>query len=212
MMAIASTKPLMMRADVAAGAAAWLAGIFIAPLTLYAVAEQLSSAGTSLLAAMGDALHCQPSTDGMRLALTGSASVRATMSHLGRAYTRLFEGVSGPATIPLYESAYTAMGNRLFQASTGQIESLLQRRGLSVARECGEPPDHLSVELALLSSAMRDGDRSVVHLVNEHLSSWVPKFCAQCEVRDTTGYYGGAAVLLNRFVVSTAMHGIRRAA
>jgi TorA specific chaperone len=180
--------------DTSSFIAAWLAGVFIAPLTADAVAGYCSAEGAFLLDAIGDEVECKHGIDRMWRALASGASPVSIERRLSNVYMELFLGAAGPATVPLYESAYDGSG-RLFQRATGDMESLLQTCDLSVINDCREPPDHLSVELALLSSVLREDRERYVAMVRDRLLAWVPEFAVRCNNADESGFYSGAAMV-----------------
>jgi TorA-specific chaperone len=200
------------RCNATAFIAVWLAEVFIAPLTIVAVSEHCSTDGAQLLEAIGDELGCRSAIDRMRSALSGGAAAASIERELSIAYTLLFEGVAGSATVPLYESAYGGEGTRLFQRATADMESMLQDCALSVSKDCCEPPDHLSIELALLAAVLRDDDKPRAAFLRDRLRAWVPEFAARCNKADGNGFYGGAAMVLNGLLAAPTLHDLRCAA
>ncbi len=193
------------RGDPKAFIAAWLAGVFIAPLTIDTVAEYCAAEGTFLLAAVGDEVGCKQGIDRMWRALSSGASPASIERELSITYMELFEGAAGPATVPLYESAYTGSGTRLFQQATGDMELLLQRCDLSVIKDCREPPDHLSIELALLSAVLREDRKQFIPVIRDRLLAWVPEFTVRCNDADQSGFYSGAAMVLYKLLTVPAL-------
>jgi TorA-specific chaperone len=190
--------------EVSAGIAHWLADLFVAPQTVEAIADYRSDDGDALLAAMGEEAGFASYMDKMRTALCAGNSAAAIARDLSLAYTLLFEGVSGSATVSLYQSTYTGAFNRLYQQPADDMALLLQRSNLSISRECCESPDHLSIELALLSAVLRAGDSAGIVLVRDQLLAWVPRFAAACGRLDPTGFYGDAARAVNEFLACLA--------
>jgi TorA specific chaperone len=191
--------------DPTAAIAAWLAGVFIAPMSVDVVTEYCSPGGAVLLQALGDELGCNPGIDRMRLALDGDASPREIQRRLSIAYNLLFEGVHDSQTVALYESAYNAQSSRLFQQATADMESMLQHCGLTVAADCCEPPDHLSIELALLGALLQSESQQHVGLLRDRLLTWIPEFADRCNDADTSGFYSGAAMVLHEFLAAPAL-------
>lgn len=182
----------------------WLACLFMAPLPIVAVADYRSAEGARLLEAIGDEMDCAQGIDRMRSALGPGASTASITRQLSVTYMLLFEGVAGPRTVSLYESAYGG-GSRLFQRASGDMEALLQRFGVIFRKDCGEPPDHLSIELALLSKVLRVDDDDGVSLLRDRLIAWVPEFAAHCRKADPSGFYCGASMVLKDLLTSTAL-------
>ena len=179
----------------------WVAGLFMAPLTLSVVAYYRSAEGISLLDALATESGSTQPIEQMKQALAAGNGVSAERN-LSLSYTRLFEGVSGPETVSLYESYYSAGGGgRLFQSSAGDMASLLQRLGASVTEGCGEPPDHLSIELAALATLLRRRAAAEVTALCARLRAWAPLFAMHCARADDGGFYDGAAKWLNALLV-----------
>jgi TorA-specific chaperone len=197
--------------DPTAFIASWLAGVFIAPQTIDAVTGYCSAEGAFLLHAVGEEVGCKKGIDRMWQAVSTGASPASIERRLAIVYMELFEGAAGPATVPLYESAYGGNG-RLFQQATGEMESLLGRCDLSIVNDCREPPDHLSIELALLSSVLREGSQQYVAMLRDRLLAWIPEFAVRCNDADESGFYGGAAMVIYRLLTMSAMRSKRFAA
>ncbi|WP_082728084.1 TorD/DmsD family molecular chaperone [Burkholderia mayonis] len=172
----------------------WLAGMLVAPLDAATVARYWEPGTEALLDALIAELGCDEAIGRMRAALLACESPRTVALDLSVAYTRLFEGVTGSVAVPLYESAYT--GTCLFDQAARDMAELLPRVGMAVRRGCGEPPDHVSVELALLSSLLRKGDADNCALLEARLRRWIPRFAASCKARDPDGFYRAIATVL----------------
>lgn len=207
MMAARLEQACETRGDPAADVASWLAGLFMAPLPVDSVVHYCSTDGARFLEAIGEETGCKPGIDCMRRTFVVEESPASIARRLAVTYTILFEGIAGPGTVSLYESAYAEGGGRLFQKATGDMELLLQRSGLSVSKDCCEPADHLSIELALLSAALHDDSKRGVALLRDRLRGWVPEFAARCGEADRSGFYSGAAMILNDLVTSPALRG-----
>jgi TorA-specific chaperone len=140
----------------------------------------------------------------MRSALTTDASTTAVARKLSAAFTRLFDGVGGHRTVSLYESAHVSASGRLFQAPASDIGLLLRQANMSTNSMLREPPDHLSIELALLARLIRQGtaQQAQITLLDDHLLAWVPIFADRCCAADSTGFYAGAARTLTGFLLA----------
>ncbi|AIO68520.1 TorD/DmsD family molecular chaperone [Burkholderia oklahomensis] len=188
--------------------ASWIAGLLAAPLDEMTIAHYREPDIAALLDELAAALDCHSAITGMHAALASTDSPRTAALDLSVAYTRLFEGVTGAPAVPLYESAY--MGSRLFDQATHDMASLLPRVGMAIRRGSGEPPDHISVELALLASLLRKGDDDNAKRMEARLRRWIPAFVAACRDRDPGGFYGSTATLLGSLfglLPSDALHG-----
>jgi TorA-specific chaperone len=190
----------------------WLACLFMAPLPIVAVADYRSTQGERLLEAIGDEMGCAPGIHRMRSALTfPGASTASLARELSITYTLLFEGVAGPRTASLHERSYIGADDRPFRLAIHDMETLLQRFGGIVRSGHRDPSDHLSIELALLSTVMRAADEDGVALLRDRLLGWVPAFSARCGRIDPIGFYFGAAMVLNAVLMSPAFrnaHGV----
>jgi TorA specific chaperone len=212
MIAVCLEQAWETRDDPTAFIAAWLAGIFIAPLPVDVIAQYCSAEGAFLLSAVGDEVGCRQGIDRMWRALATGGSPASIERTFSIAYMELFEGAAGPATVPLYESAYSGRGNRLFQQATGDMELLLERCDVSVIKDCREPPDHLSIELALLSAVLRENSMQYVAMLRDRLLSWVPEFAVRCNESDEFGFYSGAAMVIYKLLTAPALRNARIAA
>jgi TorA specific chaperone len=184
--------------------AEWLAGLFMAPLSPSAVANYRDGFGATLLDILADELGCESGAQRMRSALTTDASTTAVARKLSAAFTRLFDGVGGHRTVSLYESAHVSASGRLFQAPASDIGLLLRQANMSTDSMFREPPDHLSIELALLAQMIRQdrAEQAQITLLDDHLLAWVPIFADRCCAADSTGFYAGAASTLTGFLLA----------
>lgn len=189
-----------------AAMADWLAALFCAPPVRADIAQWGSEAGVALLEAIATELDCAPAIARMRAALSASVPSVTLALDLSAAYTRLFADPTDPAgAVSPYESHYTGNG-RLFDAATSEMATMLRGCGLSVEDDCREPPDHISIELALLAALLRMGDAGGADRVLARLGRWVPAFIAGCRDRDPDGFYGGAASVLDALLRRVNLH------
>jgi TorA-specific chaperone len=71
--------------------------------------------------------------------------------------------------------------------------------GMSVAADTQEPADHLPIQLAVLAELLRRGDAALAHrFCEQQLRPWLPMFLDQCRARDPSGFYAGAAMVVDR--------------
>jgi TorA-specific chaperone len=187
-----------------ASIAEWLAGIFVAPPTADTVDSYRKPMGATLFEAIAAEPGCAAGAQQMQSALDAEGSAAAVARRLAAAFAQLFDGVGGAKTVSLYESAHVSVSGRLFEAATGDMEELLRQSDVSTDDAFREPPDHLSIELALLAWSIRhDADRQAqAALLDDHLLVWVPAFADLCRQCDRTGYYAGAAQVLMAFLTT----------
>jgi TorA-specific chaperone len=98
-------------------------------------------------------------------------------------------------TTSLYESAYTGTG-RLFQQPCEDMRRMLSLSSRGVLSECHEPPDHVSIELALLADRLRYRDERLVARLCTSLRGWTPELARACGECDSSGFYAGVTRLL----------------
>jgi TorA-specific chaperone len=180
----------------------WLAGLFMAPLSANAVMSHRDGLGASFLGVLADEHGCGPGVQRMRSALAADDSPVAVAGKLAFAFAVLFDGLGGHRTVSLYESAHVSASGRLFQAPVSEMNLLLRQADISINDTFREPPDHLSIELALLAQLMRRGTgrHAQAELLDDHLLAWVPMFVERCRDADSTGFYAGAAWVLSEFL------------
>jgi TorA specific chaperone len=187
-----------------ASIAEWLAGLFIAAPCLDTVIGYREGMGAAFLEAVAEEPGCAAGVQQMQSALIVQDPPVVIARKLTNAFTQLFVGVGGSKTVSLYESAHVSVSGRLFQKPAGDMGQLLRLSNVSTGDAFREPPDHLSIELALLARLIRhDTDpKAQAALLDNHLLMWVPMFADQCRDRDRTGYYAGAACVLTAFLTA----------
>ncbi|CAH2603279.1 Molecular chaperone TorD family protein [Rhodovastum atsumiense] len=172
----------------------WLSGVFAAPLD--ATSLQACRTGMDEIEALCADPTLAPGLRRMRDALAALPVAPACVALLAHDHTLLFSGAGGPATVPPYESAFTEPGGRLFGAAETRMRSLLADLGLRLAPGVVEPSDHIAIEflaMAELSEAAGPSPRRTELLAA--LCNWLPAFRDACLVRDSRGFYAGAAML-----------------
>lgn len=126
-------------------------------------------------------------------------------------YKRLFTG-PGPLVAPAWESYYRSKEQLLFEECNYEIRKQYHHFGLQNIRENNEPDDHLLLELEFMiyladlsiqkchTSEVIDLVLSQIHLLENHLSIWVPYFCRRIIENTTSHLYLGAAIMLEDFI------------
>jgi TorA-specific chaperone len=199
-----SRAPAAPETDWHASIVEWLAGLFMAPLSASAVENYRTGLGVDFLDTLAGEPRCAPGVQRIRSALTPEDPLPKVARRLAIAFTLLFDGVDGPNTVAPYESAHVGPSGRLFQAPTSEMGRLLRQWNMAVDDAFREPPDHLSIELALLAQLMRRGasHRAQAALLDDHLLAWVPIFAGRCCNADRTGFYAGAVWVLTGFLTA----------
>lgn len=184
----------------------WLSGLFLKPPDSNAIQTCVADSMIVFLTSLGEQIGCQGICQSIADRLL-QATPEVLARELERSYTTLFEGVTGPRTVPLYESAYMGDGARLFQKPTAEMQALLGHLDLSIAAEVYEPADHVSIELAVLSKALAAGDAPTKEELRKRLLTWAPKLSGRIAYYDSEGFYAAVSVVLVSFL--SAMPAVR---
>lgn len=189
-----------------ADAVATLSGLFGTPLELAELEAMTLPAETGPLALLSRIPLLQDDVAELVGIARAFGTPKAGVTELNKAFCLLFLGAGGPMSAPPYESAYVGTG-RLFQEPAGQMARLLREQSMQPVEGFPEAPDHLVIELSLLEETLRlagvsedQGDIATVRSLHERLRGWVPAFAKACGDFDKTGFYAGAARLLNRLL------------
>jgi TorA-specific chaperone len=178
----------------------WLAGLFAAPLAAAAVESYRHGEGGAYLRALRRLPALQPGIERMAHALQLLPPGAAAAAQLARAYTLLFSGVGGPATVPPYQSAFTEASGRLFGSAEGEMRGLLAKLDLHIAACGNEPADHLATELAVMAELIAAAPWPEQRDFLDRLLAWIPAFSEACVALDRSGFYAGAALVLAGFL------------
>ena len=181
-----------------AAIADWLSGIFLAAPSAETVESYRRGLGSELLESLWNEPAYRSGVAAMRQALDPAETASVLSRRLSMTFTHLFDGVGGPRTVPLYESAHVGVSRRVSQAPAGEMDMLLRRFELLPDPSHSGPPDHLSIELALLACIIRRGTDGGAEkeFLDRHLLVWVPTLAALCADADRTGFYAGPRVWL----------------
>lgn len=117
--------------------------------------------------------------------------------HLEEGYVRLFISAKGGITAPLYESCYEFEGAPLMGRAATEMKERFETKGLSVAENIQEPPDHLSIELEylyfLLAKGWGEQDDALVTEAAEFASDtmlpWVSELSEKLSSEAECRYY-----------------------
>ncbi|UCC60948.1 MAG: molecular chaperone TorD family protein [Dehalococcoidia bacterium] len=149
----------------------------------------------------------------------GEANRDEMITRLGVDRTRLYRGLKrGYGPPPPYESVYQG-------SHTVMAESALQVK--NVYSDCGyrpppignEPPDYIGIEIDFLrflcreeASSWRSQDKNKAQeymnkeydFLNNHVVSWIPRFCAEALTHAKEDFYRGISRLTSAYVVLDA--------
>ncbi len=132
-------------------------------------------------------------------------------------FTRLLRGVKQHySPPPPYESVYREEGGRVFGELSVEVHREYRRFGLDLVSGLeNEPPDHISFELEFMHLLCRqeaeawerdDEDKALKFLgaekafSEEHLLTWLHRFCDEVKKYDRLGLFGGLADLTEVWV------------
>jgi TorA-specific chaperone len=174
----------------------FLARVFSAPPDATFVASCRYGVGAALFTIFADDDALRPALQRMTDALGEPLGEDTVVEQLDRIYTKLFSGVAGLDTVPLFASAH--LEGRLFGGATAGTDAALADLGMSVAADNHEPADHLAIQLAVLCELLRRDDTTAAQrFAEQQMRNWVPMFANQCRERDPGGFYAGAATLVD---------------
>ena len=117
--------------------------------------------------------------------------------HLEECYVRLFISAKGGIVAPLYESCYEFEGAPLMGRAATEMKERFEAKGMSVADNVQEPPDHISIELEylyfLLDKGWRDKyDALIVEAAefsSDTLLPWVSELSEKLASEEECRYY-----------------------
>ena len=117
--------------------------------------------------------------------------------HLEEGYVRLFISAKGGITAPLYESCYEFEGAPLMGAAATEMKERFEAKGLSVAYNVQEPPDHISIELEYLYFLLDKGWREkydaliveAAEFSSDTLLPWVSELSEKLASEEECRYY-----------------------
>ena len=140
-----------------------------------------------------------------------------TLTDLARDYTQCFlgNGIDGTSAVYPFESVYTSKKHLIMQASRDEVLAIYRAYGMEKSPEWRDSEDHIALELAFMSELSRrcaekiaSGDADVCgrlvqvqrSFLEEHLGAWLPDFAERLRTFAHTGFYRGAADIVEGFV------------
>jgi len=128
----------------------WFAGLLFAPPSAAEVLAMQSGDTRALLHTLAATPGAEPGVAAMRRALEQGSAAGVAID-LNVAHGRLFDGIGGKMSVPLYRSAHGADGGVLCQQATADMEDVMQKHRLQLEPGVCEPSDHLSLQLELMA-------------------------------------------------------------
>lgn len=113
------------------------------------------------------------------------ADLVASADRLRTAHSRAFL-MGGIDAAPPYASVWLSPKGLLWQEPARDMARLLALAGMSVEQACGEPPDHLSIQLNFLSELLeaeasgRPMPVSAAAFAQDQIMTWLPAFADAC--------------------------------
>ena len=161
---------------------------------------------------LGDA--ARPEIELLREEVSELADTTDLFDALSTTYIRLFVSTLGGVPAPLYQSCYESDGGSLMGSSAQAMQERLERCGLSVSLDAGEPPDHLPIQLEylffLLDTGWREEDSArleeAASFVEASLLPWMRRVSGRIDAAGEAVFYPSAAALLCR-LLERIMHG-----
>lgn len=178
-------------------AAEWLSGVFNAAPSKQRVEQASAPQEQEALRWIGEKLDAPRLVETLRKILTQDAPEELSV-HLQRSFTQLFEGIFRNRAVLPYESAWIDREAKSSNGSCPVIEmnAVLYALDMRVSENCPEPADHISVELAALSTALRAGQDSIAVELLDRLQGWIPNFAEVLAEQDVSGFYAASSKLL----------------
>lgn len=152
----------------------WFSRLFIAPLDIKTLKEYQTPEFTEFLTDLGETLN-EPNLTTQIINTFNTAPNKEIEPQLAHQYVSLFDGISGPNTVPPYESFYMNDQGRLFQEPHIEMTHILSELDVSIVHSCKEPADHLALELAALAEALRQQNFTFIEALSLRLSQWTPQ-------------------------------------
>lgn len=156
----------------------WFSQLLIAPPSVEILTECRSHPIMMFLEEFGEELDAGEQTR-MIADVFRNHSTEELYNLLSQQYISLFDGASGPLSVPPYESYYRDENGRLFQTPYVEMLDVLTKLDVSVKTSCKEPADHVALELAALAEAFRQHDCNAITGLTSRLLRWLPEMNAK---------------------------------
>lgn len=131
-------------------------------------------------------------------------SHQSLYNHLDECYVRLFVNNREGITAPLYQSCYEFENAPMMGESAVKMNKRFKSKGLSLAEDMNEPPDHLAIELEYLYFLLENGwtnkdnelAQEAVAFAGELMLPWVIQLRNQLNNETICSFYPLSASLL----------------
>jgi TorA maturation chaperone TorD len=150
----------------------------------------------------------------LRSSIKNFSDAKSLFNHLEEGYVRLFINARGGIAAPLYQSCYsdikkTGSKGSLMGESAVFMKQRFESKGLSIADDLNEPPDHLAIELEylyfLLEKGWTDRDNKLVAeaaaFAGESMLPWIIQFRDQLKNETKCVFHAFSAEWLVIFLI-----------
>ena len=160
-----------------------------------------------------------PVIDGLRTLLAEFNTPALLCDHLEASYVRLFVNTRGGISAPLYASCYQDEDQpQLMGGAAQQMQRTLDRIGLAISPELGQPPDHLAIAIEVVYYFLNraetpwhlQGLQDAAEFIDDFLGPWVQRFTKRLEPETHCRFYPLLAQLLQCVLSSIASHTSQR--
>jgi TorA-specific chaperone len=187
----------------------WFAQVIIAPPTVNEVTNMRDGKTRQLINALAATPGASAGVKAMNEVLASGTPVEVTAA-LGAAHSRLFYGVGGHQTAPLYRSVYSSERGLVCQQATAEMERVLRQHRLRLKDDVCEPSDHLGIQLEVMAqlalrfaeSAQQSSATLATMQVEQadflvaQLLSWLPALSQRVIEVDELGFHAGLVCTL----------------
>lgn len=176
----------------------WAGALFFDPPSATTLAAYQTSNGQTVLAALMADSALGPTGAILADLVATDADLVASADRLRTAHSRAFL-IGGMRAAPPYASVWLSPRGLLWQEPARDMARLLALSGLSVEQTSGQPPDHLSIQLNLLSELIEAeaSDKpmpvSAAAFAQDQIMTWLPAFADACDRVRTPFFYPNLA-------------------
>ncbi|MCY6382798.1 TorD/DmsD family molecular chaperone [Hoeflea prorocentri] len=190
-----------------AGIYRWLSGLFAQEPTFATLRVYKAADGMTLLDELSAIEALAPAAEAIRTRVSGAPhrDLKTISLDLSGEFARLFLGVGGRRSAPPYQSFYAGADGRLMQQTAGAMQDELQKIDARLTKSFAELPDHISVQLAVMSElALTASPAKQVDYLEHRLLDWIGAFRDRCHAAAPESFYTVAAGALVDFVRADA--------
>lgn len=193
-MTVEPSGPMTTDKRARASAYRWLAGVFAREMPAETVAIYRSPEGLALLDALEELSPLAAVVQALRARMETEVSNEQLARDLASTFARLFHGAAGRRSAPPCASFYLSETARMMQADAGHTRASLDALDLQMSDEMREPPDHISVQLAVMAHLAETADDSTqADWLENRLLTWIDAFASRCAQAPQPDIYASVA-------------------